>query len=108
MAIDFDERTVAIAADNLKAFSNCEVRYQSIYDLKEIDQFDVVFSIGVIHHLADPKAAVEQSVRAVKPGGILILWVYAREGNERLLRVLNPIRKGITSRLPLPICRGGK
>jgi uncharacterized protein YbaR (Trm112 family) len=61
---------------------------------------DVVYSIGVLHHLADPAAGFRSLASLVRPGGTLIAWVYAREGNERLLTVLEPIRR-VTRRLPL-------
>lgn len=99
-AFDYDERTVAVARENLSAFSNCEVHFESIYDLAVQEDFDIAFCIGVLQHLAHPKTAVEQLVRALKPGGTLILWVYAREGNERYLAVVDPLRRHVTSKLP--------
>jgi len=98
-AFDFDERTVAIAKENLKAFPNCAVGFESIYDLTRANEFDVAFCIGVLHHLAHPRKAVENLVRAVKPGGVLILWVYAYEGNEAYLAWANPVRARLTSKL---------
>jgi SAM-dependent methyltransferase len=105
IALDYDERTVAAARKNLAAFPNCEVRFQSIYDLAETATVDIAFSIGVIHHLAEPRKAVENLVRALKPGGTLILWLYAREGNEIYLSVIDPLRKYVTSRLPQFVTR---
>ena len=98
-AFDFDKRTVAIARENLKAFPNCAVGFESIYDLKRENEFDVAFCIGVLHHLEHPRKAVENLVRAVKPGGTLILWVYAYEGNESYLMWTNPIRVYLTSKI---------
>jgi SAM-dependent methyltransferase len=98
-AFDFDERTVAIARENLKSFPNCAVGFESIYDFKRENDFDVAFCIGVLHHLADPRKAVENLLRAVKPGGTLILWVYAYEGNESYLAWANPVRAWLTSKL---------
>ncbi len=104
-AFDYDERTVAVARENLRDHPNCRVGFESIYDIAFVDEFDVVFCVGVIQHLADPRAAVERLVRALRPGGTLILWVYAHEGNERYLRLVDPLRRFLTSRLPLPITR---
>ncbi|HVX75777.1 MAG TPA: class I SAM-dependent methyltransferase [Bradyrhizobium sp.] len=100
IAIDYDDRTVAVARKNLATFPNCDVRFQSIYDFDEIAVVDVAFSIGVIHHLADPRKALERLVNAIVPGGTLIVWLYAREGNELFLSVIDPLRKLVTSRLP--------
>lgn len=40
--------------------------------------FDVVYSIGVLHHTPDTRAAVRSIAELVKPGGILAVWVYSR------------------------------
>lgn len=105
-AFDYDERTVAVAKQNLKTFSNCTVALQSLYEIEFKNEFDIVFCIGVLHHLVKPRQAIENLVSAVKPGGTVIFWVYAYEGNERYLKWVNPIRQAVTSRLPLPVTRG--
>lgn len=99
VACDIDERTLAAAQRTLARFANAEVVSCSIYTLPWRDLFDIVLSIGVIHHLEDPRRAVANLVAAAKPSGTVLLWVYGYEGNETLLRVLRPARV-ITSRLP--------
>ncbi len=101
-AFDFDERSVARAKETLKEFQEAEVQYKSIYDIEWKDEFDVAFSIGVIHHLREPKRALERMVAALKPGGRLLIWVYGYEGNEWIVRYVDPVRINITSKLPLP------
>jgi SAM-dependent methyltransferase len=100
VAFDYDERTVDVARFNLFDHPRCEVKKLSIYELPYVDEFDVVFCIGVLQHLKDPRAALVRLVRALKPGGTLIIWVYAREGNERYLFWVDPLRRWVTSRLP--------
>lgn len=102
-AFDYDIRSVAAARENLGLFPNCKVDFRSIYNLDFKGEFDIVFSIGVIHHLADPASAVRRLVEALKPGGTLILWVYGFEGNETYLRVVNPLRQYLTALLPKPV-----
>lgn len=97
-AFDFDRRTVEVAKDNLKGYSNCQVGFESIYDLSRKNEFDVAFCIGVLQHLRDPKLAVKMLTESLRPGGTLILWVYAREGNRRYLLWFDPLRR-LTSRL---------
>jgi len=104
-AFDFDQRTVAVARKNLQEFPQCKVGFESLYDLAYENEFDVAFCIGVIHHLDHPKKAVENIVRSLKHGGLLILWVYAYEGNETYLRWFNPVRQVITSRIPIGMTR---
>ncbi len=100
VALDNDPRTAAAARDTLCEFQNATVRLQNIYDIVYRDEFDLVFCIGVIHHLAEPARTIANLVRALRPGGTLLVWVYGREGNEALLRILDPVRKRFTSRLP--------
>ncbi len=104
-AFDCNETTVAVARHNLAPFTNCRVELKSIYDLGDHSEYDVVFSIGVIHHLKHPRLAVERLVAALKPGGTLILWVYAHEGNERYRLWFDPIRRAVTSRIPPILAR---
>jgi SAM-dependent methyltransferase len=61
--------------------------------------FDFIFSLGVIHHLDDPAAAVRSLSRLLRPGGELFVWVYSREGNGLARYVIEPIRR-LTTRLP--------
>jgi SAM-dependent methyltransferase len=75
----------------------------SAYDLPFEDRFDLAFSIGVIHHLEHPRAALEKMVHAVKPGGRVLIWVYGRENNTWLVSVLDPLRRALFSRLPIGV-----
>ncbi len=100
MAFDVDPRTVAVARTNLAEHEHCEVTEASIYDLPWKDEFDVTFSIGVIHHLEDPRKAVANLVAATKPGGTVLIWVYGWEGHTGMKRAINAIRK-VTCKFPL-------
>lgn len=65
-------------------------------DLATMDlgkQFDVVFSIGVIHHTDDPDRTFENIFRHCKPGGLVIVWCYSAEGNAMVKYGVEPIRK---------------
>lgn len=69
------------------------------------DTFDVAFCVGVLHHLEDPQGGLAELWRVLKPGGTVALWVYGREGNGWIVHLVDPIRKGITSRIPVPILK---
>ena len=50
--------------------------------------FDVVFSFGVLHHLPDPLRGFRSAFGLVKPGGLLLVWVYSAHGGlPRRIRV---------------------
>jgi SAM-dependent methyltransferase len=57
------------------------------------DGFDFVYSIGVLHHLDNPKFGFDAVIRNVKSGGRFHCWVYAREGNAIVIWVVDPIRR---------------
>jgi SAM-dependent methyltransferase len=60
---------------------------------------DLVYCIGVLHHLKDPDAGFDAVLRNVKPGGRFHCWVYAYEGNAVIRRIVDPIRR-LASRVP--------
>ncbi|MGA1194315.1 MAG: class I SAM-dependent methyltransferase [Kiritimatiellia bacterium] len=101
-SFDVDPRTVAVAARNLGKEERSRVEQHSIYDIPYHEEFDLAYSIGVIHHLADPKLAVKKLMDAVKPGGRVLIWVYGAEGYAWAKRAVNIARK-ITSKMPLPL-----
>lgn len=101
VAVDIDDRSLASARRNLRFFPAVRVMRASAYDLPFRDRFDLAFSIGVIHHLELPQQALDAMARAVKPGGRVLIWVYGLENNRWLLRLLDPVRRRLLSRLPI-------
>jgi SAM-dependent methyltransferase len=101
VAVDIDERSLESARRNLGSFPTVQVMRMSAYDLPFEARFDLAFSIGVIHHLEYPERALEKMVRAVKPGGRVLIWVYGAENNRWLVSVLDPLRRILFSRLPI-------
>jgi len=99
-AINLDDRSLAAARRNLKDFPQVSVQKCSAYDIPWSSEADVVFSIGVIHHLEFPADALAAMTRAT-PGGNVAIWVYGRENNAWIVWAFNPIRKLLFSRLPV-------
>ena len=57
--------------------------------------FDIVCSMGVLHHISNPTPLVDEIYRVLKPGGQLIVMLYHRYSWKnlvllRLLRYLHP------------------
>ena len=71
--------------------------------------FDVVFSIGVLHHSPDCRSAFESIAKMVKPGGTLSVWLYQK--NTWPQERINDAARWIARRLPrktlLGLCRIG-
>ena len=61
--------------------------------------FDYAFSIGVIHHLEDPKVGFESLASKINPGGHFSVWVYGAENNGWITGIINPVRRRLTSRM---------
>lgn len=101
VAVDVDDRTLASARHTLREFPNVQVQKVSAYDIPFQDQFDVAFSIGVIHHLEFPERALARMAQAVRPGGNVLVWVYGYENNEWIVNYFDPFRKLLFSRLPV-------
>jgi ubiquinone/menaquinone biosynthesis C-methylase UbiE len=96
-AIDLSD-AVEVAAQNLRDRSNVHFYQADIFRLPFNDEsFDRVFSIGVLHHTPNTKAAFQRLARLVRPGGQIAIWVYSTKLKAMLgSEVLRPL----TSRLP--------
>jgi SAM-dependent methyltransferase len=60
---------------------------------------DFVYSIGVLHHLPDPKAGFLSLSRLLKPDAPMFIWVYLR-GRGRQIAAFTAMR-ALSTRLPL-------
>lgn len=61
---------------------------------------DMIYSIGVLHHLGEPMVGFRALAPLLTAEGLLVAWLYAREGNGRLLALLEPLRR-LTRAAPL-------
>jgi len=104
-AVDLSD-AILLAADYTRAFPGVECVRADLLNIPMADEsVDLVVCLGVLHHLENPEAGLKELWRVLKPGGKLCLWVYAREGNGWIVHLVDPIRKGITSRLPTKALR---
>jgi SAM-dependent methyltransferase len=78
---------------------NAHIVQTDIYNLPLDRSFDYAFSVGVLHHLPDPKGGFDSLASKVKPGGHISAWVYGAENNEWITRWVNPVREKLTSRM---------
>ena len=65
-----------------------ELKRGSALDLPFADHsFDIVFSHGVLHHIPDIRKAQSEIARVLKPGGELIMMMYAKWSLNYLLAI---------------------
>jgi len=70
IGIDISESSIKLAKDNNCAVGNAE-------DLQfENNSFDVVISLGVLHHTPDINKAIQEIWRVLKPDGIVFVVLY--------------------------------
>ena len=110
IALDLSD-AVEVAAENARPFPNVHVIQGDIFNLPlrsrtSADHLstravvDFAYSIGVLHHLPDPRAGFLAIAEHLKANGNLFAWVYGRENNGWIVRIVNPIRQVVSSRLP--------
>lgn len=105
IGIDLSD-AVESAYENTRHLPNAHVIQSDIYHLPFLNPFTFSYSIGVLHHLPDPKQGFLNLVKHLKPGGGRIaIWVYGQEGNRWIELFVDPIRIHVTSRLPKFVTR---
>ncbi len=97
------------AAELCAGLQNVAIIQADLLDLPLADSaFDLVYSIGVLHHTPDPRRGFGEIARKVKPGGRLAVWLYRR--NLAAQEWLNTGLRAVTTRLPArvlePVCVG--
>ena len=99
VGIDLSE-AVEAAYRNTRTCENAHIIQADICRLPLRPVFDYAFSVGVLHHLPDPRAGFRSLAKTLRPGGAISAWVYGRENNGWIVRFVNPVREHLTSKLP--------
>ena len=99
-----DPSHAVFAADKLlKDVTNIRITQAGVDTIPFADStFDIVMSIGVLHHVPDTADAITQCARKVRTGGHLYLYLYYALDNKGaafkfLYKVSNTIRLGVSS-----------
>ncbi|GAC1700711.1 MAG: hypothetical protein NVS9B4_02590 [Candidatus Acidiferrum sp.] len=94
-----------VAFAHTRQFPNAHVIIGDLLNPPVRCVFDLAFSVGVLHHLPQPGAGFASLASRVRGGGRVAFWVYGREGNEWIIRHVDPFRKAVTSKLPASLLR---
>lgn len=101
VGLDLGESVLTAQNKVLKNLPNAHFLQADIYYLPFKADFNLIYSIGVVHHLIEPEQGVKNLVDLVKPGGKIFLWVYGYSSIKHFLDLL----RFFTLRLPLPWVR---
>lgn len=72
-------RAVDSAAQNLAGRDNVDLLQADLRKLPFRDaSFDVIYSIGVLHHTPDTHESFSGLLRLLKPGGTIAIWLYEK------------------------------
>ncbi|HEV2286770.1 MAG TPA: methyltransferase [Steroidobacteraceae bacterium] len=89
LAVDLSLASLAYAKRKTRelGLTNIEYAQADILELGALPQrFDVVSTIGVLHHLADPFAGWRILVSLLRPGGCMCLGLYSRSARRVVAR----------------------
>ncbi len=106
-------KAIFVADRLLKDKSNIRLAKASADAIPFADnQFDLVMSIGVLHHIPDTLQAMKDCVRKVKPGGYFYVYLYYNLDNRGFLfksifwlsNLLRKIVSSLPSKLKKVVC----
>jgi len=89
LAVDISEIPLRIAreAAELEGIKNVEFQsFNLMEDGRKLGRFDMVLSMGVIHHLSDPAHGIRNLVGNLNEEGIIFLYVYGKHGGRDRMR----------------------
>lgn len=90
--VGIDLSTADIARKNCKEFKNIKILKEDISHFSPKYQFDIVYSLGVLHHMTNPSCGFNNIKKLVKKKGKLIIFVYSWEGNSINRIILEPLK----------------
>jgi len=83
VGIDISPGAIAVATERCQRSGADRVSFHnlSIYDIDQLPgEFDLINSVGVLHHMPDPIRGIQALAKKLKPGGIFHIFVYAELG----------------------------
>ena len=100
-ALDLSKKSLAYGYRKSKEMNISNIRWMhgDILHLKSIkDNFDVIESIGVLHHMENPKQAFDILTDILNPNGLLRIGLYAKSYRSRLKPVKEFLKKNKISK----------
>ena len=90
LGIDFSENSIKFAKKIAKTNKISNIEFKKVNLLQKIKfqkKFNVILSMGVLHHLSDPTKGLENILSVLEKNGILFLYLYGKlGGHERMIK----------------------
>ncbi len=95
-AIDLSKKSLSYAkrkADELK-IKNIEFIEIDLLDIKKIKRkFNIIESVGVLHHMQDPFLGWRTLYESLEPHGLMMIGLYSKIARQHIQRIRNDIKK---------------
>jgi 2-polyprenyl-3-methyl-5-hydroxy-6-metoxy-1,4-benzoquinol methylase len=88
LAVDLSLSSLSYAKrkTNERGLKNVEYAQADITQLGSLGRmFDIIVSVGVLHHLADPMAGLRELVALLRPGGLMLLGLYSERARQSVV-----------------------
>lgn len=96
---------ISVARENLSKFSNISLLNQTIEECSiPENSLDLAISLGVLHHTDDTGIALQKIQKKMKPGGVLLCYLYYNLENKsklyRFIWKISDLVRIVFSKLP--------
>jgi SAM-dependent methyltransferase len=90
LGLDFSKNSIKIAQELVKKNQATNIKFSVANLLKKIDskqKFDVILSMGVLHHVSNPERGLKNILSVLEKNGILFLYLYGKlGGHQRMIK----------------------
>ena len=96
LAVDLSLSSLAYAKRKTEelTFENIEYMQADILDLAKLNKrFDIIESIGVLHHMDNPMAGWKVLTECLKPGGLMRIGLYSELARKHIAKIRKEISK---------------
>ena len=103
LAIDLSLDSLAYAERKTRELGLTNINYVQA-DILELnafgEKFDLIESVGVLHHMENPLAGWQSLVDCLQPGALMRIGLYSKLGRQHVTRIRNEIR-GLNKKLEI-------
>ena len=96
LAVDLSLSSLAFAKRKTREFGVKNIKYMQA-DILELNklrkQFDIIESVGVLHHMSDPMAGWKVLADMLTPGGMMRIGLYSEIARQDIVKIRSEIQE---------------